>query len=86
MTRDPEAMRYKRPSIRARVIKALRDGPASERTLAILLNVELHAVATCLKALRADGIVRRIGPIGLLNGRHRGSVFQISDFAFADSG
>ena len=74
MTRDPETQRYQRPSIRASVLRVLKDGPASERTVAILLNVELHAAAMCIKALRADRLVRRIGPV-----RQKGSVYALAE-------
>lgn len=55
-------LRFQRPSIRPRVLAALRDGPASERTLCRILDVELHAVAMAIKSLREDGLVRRLGP------------------------
>lgn len=74
MTRDPEAIRYQRPSIRASVLRVLKDGPASERTVAILLNAELHAVAMCIKSLREDGLVKRLGPV-----HQKGSVFVRDD-------
>jgi DNA-binding MarR family transcriptional regulator len=78
---DLEAARYQRPSIRKRALDTLSRGPASERTLAALLDCELHAVSTCIKSLRADGLIRRLGPT-----RQKGSVFVRSDFAFANTG
>lgn len=77
MTLDPEAVRYQRPSIRARVLRLIAQGPASERTIREQLGCDLHAVATCLKSLRDDGMIRRLGPI-CTRPRSRGSVYALA--------
>ena len=71
---DPDARRYTRPSVQAQVLAALRGGPASERTLAVLTGADLAAVANCLRGLKKHGIVRRLGPT-----RQRGGLFVLAE-------